>query len=75
MGALLAILLLNVVTNPSNLCAKTPEMFKIICALRWLLRENYQAMGVCMKKMRWHEKKKNGKWAEHKINKVLQENR
>lgn len=74
MGALLAILPLNVITNPSNLCAKIPEMFKIICALRWLLRENYQAMGVCMKKMGWHEKK-NGKWAEHKINKVLQENR
>lgn len=48
MGALLAILLLNIVTNPSNLCAKIPEMFKIICALRWLLRENYQAMGVCI---------------------------
>lgn len=48
MGALLAILLLNIVTNPANLCAKIPEMFKIICVLRWLLRENYQAMGVCI---------------------------
>lgn len=40
-GGLLAILLLNIVTNPSNLCAKIPEMFKIICVLRWQLGENY----------------------------------
>lgn len=48
MGALLAILLLNLVTNPANLCAKIPEMLKIICVLRWLLRESHQATGVCI---------------------------
>lgn len=48
MWALLAVLLLNVVTNPANLCSKIPEMLKIICALRWLLREGHQAIGVCI---------------------------
>lgn len=48
MGTLLAISLLNVVTNPANLCAKIPEMLKIICILRWLLRESHEAIGVCI---------------------------
>lgn len=54
-----------------NLCAKIPEMLKIICVLRWLLRQSHQAIWVCIIFL----VEKNWKCAEHKINRVLQESR
>lgn len=71
MRVLLAVLLLNVLTNPANSYAKIPEMLKVICVLRWLFRRSHQATGVCVIFLA----RENGKWAEHKINKLLQEKR